>query len=100
MIFGDDGDDEEYSRHSSRNNPFSKEARDAKTAYNTMNREIRDLEKELEAAENVLNMNFGEKDVFAALFDECYSKQIGKYEYEFCPFGEAKQKEDSSSTKL
>lgn len=65
-----------------------------------MNREIRDLEKDLEAAEKVLEMDFGEKNVFAALFDECYSKEIGKYEYEFCPFGEAKQKEGSSSTKL
>merc|ERR1712176_1338844 len=50
--------------------------------------------------ENVLGMDFGEKDVFASMFDECFSKTIGKYEYEFCPFGEAKQKEGSSSTKL
>ena len=45
-------------------------------------------------------MDFGEKNIFASLFDECYSTKIGKYEYEFCPFGKASQKEGSSSTDL
>ena len=45
-------------------------------------------------------MDFGEKNIFASLFDECYSTKIGKYDYEFCPFDEAKQKEGHSSTSL
>ena len=45
-------------------------------------------------------MDFGEKNIYASLFDECYSTKIQKYDYEFCPFGKAKQKEGSSSTDL
>ena len=76
------------------------EAREAKKAWSAANTEIKDLEKDLELVENVLTMDFGEKDVFAAMFEECYSTEIGKYEYEFCPFGKAQQKEGSSSTNL
>lgn len=45
-------------------------------------------------------MDFGEKNIYASLFNECYSTKIQKYTYEFCPFGKASQKEGSSSTDL
>merc|ERR1712228_31998 len=50
--------------------------------------------------DKILEMDFGDRDIYASLFDECYSTKIGKYDYEFCPFGAAKQKEGSSSTDL
>merc|ERR1712228_150452 len=79
---------------------LTEKAQSARNEYNAINREIGKLEGELKKIEEILEMNVGEKNVFAALFDECYSTKIGKYDYEFCPFGEAKQKEGHSSTDL
>eukprot|EP00483_Globobulimina_turgida_P005088 UN05098 len=75
-------------------------ARDARNAYNDVNREVTRLEDELKDIEKVLEMDFGEKNIYAALFDECYSTKISKYDYEFCAFGSAQQKEGHSSTDL
>ena len=74
-------------------------ARDARNGYNDLNRDIRNLEKDIEDIDKVLEMDFGEKNIYASLFDECYSTKIQKYEYEFCPFGSI-TKEGSSSTNL
>eukprot|EP00484_Ammonia_sp_Unknown_P000480 CAMPEP_0197022504 /NCGR_PEP_ID=MMETSP1384-20130603/3362_1 /TAXON_ID=29189 /ORGANISM="Ammonia sp." /LENGTH=527 /DNA_ID=CAMNT_0042450561 /DNA_START=220 /DNA_END=1803 /DNA_ORIENTATION=- len=79
---------------------LSNSARDARNEYNDINRDVRNLEKDLKEVEQVLEMDFGEKNIYASLFDECYSSKIAKYEYEFCPFGKAAQKEGHSSTDL
>lgn len=54
----------------------------------------------LRAREVKRAQEFGPDRVFAALYDECFSKQIDKYTYEVCPFGKATQREGSSSTSL
>jgi len=81
-------------------NSFSQEAKVARNEYNAVNREIKNLEEEMQKLDEVLTIDFGDKNIFAALFDECYSTKIGKYDYEFCPFAEVKQKEGHSSTDL
>eukprot|EP00483_Globobulimina_turgida_P006226 UN06236 len=95
MFFPNDDDKGEKSY-----NPYSQEARDARNAYNDVNREVTRLEDELKDIEKVLEMDFGEKNIYAALFDECYSTKISKYDYEFCAFGSAQQKGGHSSTDL
>eukprot|EP00485_Elphidium_margaritaceum_P015540 CAMPEP_0202728470 /NCGR_PEP_ID=MMETSP1385-20130828/185640_1 /ASSEMBLY_ACC=CAM_ASM_000861 /TAXON_ID=933848 /ORGANISM="Elphidium margaritaceum" /LENGTH=566 /DNA_ID=CAMNT_0049394719 /DNA_START=246 /DNA_END=1946 /DNA_ORIENTATION=- len=80
---------------------LSNAVRTARDAYNSVDREIRNLENDLKEIDKVLRGNdFGDQDVFASLLGECYAAKIGKYEYEFCPFNKATQKEGHSSTNL
>lgn len=55
------------------------------------------MKEELENIENILSLDFGKDDMYAALLNECYSTNLDKYEYKFCPFDKTSQKEGHSS---
>ena len=57
------------------------------------------LEQDLKKKQDDLSNNFGPENVYAQMYDQCYSAQFKQYTYEVCPFGSATQKE-RSSTKL
>ena len=75
-------------------------ANDAKSEWRSLDRELKNLRRDLSDAEGVDTTNFGANNEFAALYDECYTADINKYTYEFCPFDIANQKEKHSNVKL
>ena len=75
-------------------------AREARSEWKDLDRELRNLKREISDAEGIDSANFGENNEFASLFDECFSADINKYTYEMCPFKEANQKEKHSNIKL
>lgn len=75
-------------------------ANTARDEWRTVDRELRDLKRDLTDHEQYTELDFGNNNEFASLYDECFSKDINKYTYEFCPFDKAHQKEKHSSVKL
>lgn len=63
--------------------------RDAETRLAELEKAVRELEQKLE-------QDYGADGEFYVLDGQCFSHHTREYEYEICPFGEAKQKQNGS----
>ncbi|GMH32233.1 hypothetical protein BSKO_00067 [Bryopsis sp. KO-2023] len=62
--------------------------------------ELRSLESKLKDLNDKMTRDHGPSGEYTSLDGRCVDVQVGKYGYEMCPFGEAKQTEGGGSTGL
>ncbi|CAG8639345.1 8536_t:CDS:10, partial [Cetraspora pellucida] len=80
----------------------SKELSATRSAFEEAEQEQKDIEDSIDEINSKLSLNYGLKDEFATLDDECFNYDSGEYTYTLCMFGSATQKsnKDHTSTDL
>lgn len=78
------------------------EANAARHLYDEADRIHRDLEREVEDLEKMVNQDFGPDEEFAAMANECFDYTDAEYTYKMCAFDSATQRSKSggSETRL
>lgn len=75
----------------------SEEANAIREELKTAESEKSSVSRELITAEKELTTDYGEDDVWLAVFGKCAKMERNKYAYEVCLFGEAKQNDGTGS---
>merc|ERR1712106_865415 len=63
----------------------------ARRAFNDVEKEIKDAEKEIEQLKASLEKDYGEDKVFAVLSGQCFEYTDNEYTYKMCPFDHCTQ---------
>lgn len=68
------------------------EANRARSEFESAERSVRDVEREMRQLEEALNKDYGHEDEFAPLDGECFEYTDREYTYKLCPFDQVSQR--------
>jgi len=77
----------------------SQELIDARVAVSELEKELREWEDKSRDADKILNQ-VGNNIALIPMYEKCFDRKVRQYTYQVCLFGDAHQKEGSSSTRL
>lgn len=74
----------------------------ARTEFENVNREIRELEKEVDSIRSILDRNYGQNNEYMSLSNKCFEYTDAEYTYKICLFEDCTQrkKHGGSETRL
>jgi len=74
----------------------------ARRAFDDVDREFRDAERDIKQLKEALEKDYGDEAVFAVLSGQCFSHTDNEYTYKMCPFDHCSQrgKHGGSETRL
>jgi protein kinase C substrate 80K-H len=93
---------EEEPKYDEKTQELINNAEAARKAYTDIDREFRDVEREIKQLQEALEKDHGEDNVFAVLSGQCFSLTDNEYTYKMCPFDHCSQrgKHGGSETRL
>lgn len=66
-------------------------AENLRTKIKQLEDDLQLQQQDIEKNENILNIHFGENNMFYAYYNKCFDYRDKEYKYSVCPFGNAKQ---------